>query len=262
MSRKDFVLALLVVIIWGANFTVIKLGLEGVPPMLLVTLRYLLTALPAVFFVRRPVVNPWYWIGYGATVGIGQFGCLFYAMHIGMPAGIASVVLQSQAFFTLILGVVFLHESVSSSQLAGLGMASVGLVMVGQTHEFTDIRTIPSAALLLTLAGAAFWGVANLIVRKIAVIAASQGQPIKMPSLIVWSSLVPRFHSACWRSHWILPRRSSKPWQPSMGSPYLQSFILPLGQLSSDLEYGASCCRSIPQDELPRCHYLSPSLVY
>jgi len=83
-----FVLALLVVTIWGANFTVVKLGLDGVPPMLLVALRFVFVILPAILFVRRPAVSARYWMTYGAAVGIGQFGCLFYAMHIGMPAGV------------------------------------------------------------------------------------------------------------------------------------------------------------------------------
>ena len=98
MSKKDLILTLLVAIIWGANFTVIKLGLEGVPSLLLVAIRFALTAFPAVFFLQRPNV-PWsYWLAYGLFAGVGQFGCLFYAMEIGMPAGIASIVIQSQVF--------------------------------------------------------------------------------------------------------------------------------------------------------------------
>jgi len=100
MNIKDLTLALLVVTIWGANFTVIKLGLDGIPPMLLAALRFMLASLPAIFFVRRPEIHIRYLLSYGFTVGVGQFGCLFYAMHIGMPAGAASVILQAQAFFT------------------------------------------------------------------------------------------------------------------------------------------------------------------
>jgi len=189
MNRKDFVLALLVVTIWGANFTVIKLGLGGVPPMLLVALRFVLAALPAVFFVKRPAVPARYWIAYGLTVGIGQFGCLFYAMHVGMPAGVASVVLQSQAFFTLAFATLFLHESVSGSQITGLGIAATGLYLVGHHAGGTNVLAIPPAALLLTLAGAAFWGISNIVVRKAT--AAAEGSRLDVLSLVVWSSLVP-----------------------------------------------------------------------
>ena len=191
MNRKDFVLALLLVTIWGATFTVIKLGLGGVPPMLLAAFRFVFAALPAVFFVRRPAVRPLYWVTYGLTVGVCQFGCLFYAMHNGMPAGVASVVVQSQAFFTLSFATIFLHESASVSQITGLGIAAVGLVLVGHDLGGTSVFGIPPAALLLTLASAAFWGISNIIVRKATASATSQGKRLDVLSLIVWSSLVP-----------------------------------------------------------------------
>lgn len=191
MNGKDLALALLVVTIWGTSFTAIKLGLGGVPPLLLAALRFAFAALPAIFFVRRPSVNPRYWIAYGLTVGVGQFGCLFYAMYIGMPAGVASVVLQSQAFFTILLAAMLLREQVSGSQLAGLGIAAIGLYFVGYRNGITNIHAIPPAALLLTLASAAFWGISNIVVNKAAASAFSKGERLNMFSLVVWSSLIP-----------------------------------------------------------------------
>lgn len=189
MNRRDLAIALLVVTIWGANFTVIRLGLDGVPPMLLASMRFLLAAFPAVLFVRRPAVNLWYWLAYGLSVGVGQFGCLFYAMHIGMPAGVASVVLQSQAFFTLLFAVMLLHESVSFRQVTGLGLVAAGLYLVGGVSD--KAGAIAPAALLLTIAGAAFWGISNIVVRKASAYAASRGEKLDMLSLVVWSALVP-----------------------------------------------------------------------
>lgn len=189
MNRRDITIALLVVTIWGANFTVIRLGLDGMPPMLLVSLRFLLAAFPAILFVKRPAVSFRYWLAYGLSVGVGQFSCLFYAMHIGMPAGVASVVLQSQAFFTLFFAVTLLNESISLRQLAGLGLAAVGLYLVGGVSD--KAGTITVGALMLTLAGAAFWGISNIIVRKATSLASSQGDKLDMLSLVVWSALVP-----------------------------------------------------------------------
>jgi O-acetylserine/cysteine efflux transporter len=189
MRRKDLLIALLVVAIWGANFTVIRIGLDGVPPMLLASLRYLLAAFPAIFFIRRPAVSLSYWLTYGLFVGLGQFGCLFYAMHIGMPAGIASVVLQSQAFFTLLFAAAMLGESVSARQIAGLALAACGLYLVGSVSGGTGI--INPAALLLTIAAAAFWGLSNIVVRKANAFAVSRGDKLDMLSLVVWSALVP-----------------------------------------------------------------------
>jgi O-acetylserine/cysteine efflux transporter len=189
MNRKDMTIALLVVTIWGANFTVIRLGLDGIPPMLLVSLRFLLAAFPAVFFVKMPVVSLRYLLGYGMSVGVGQFGCLFYAMHIGMPAGIASVVLQAQAFFTLLFAVKLLSESVTLRQLAGLGLAAAGLYLVGGVSGKASVIT--PGALMLTLAAAACWGMSNIIVRKASEFSTSQGKKLDMLSLVVWSALVP-----------------------------------------------------------------------
>lgn len=189
MNRKDLAIALLVVTIWGANFTVIRLGLDGVPPLLLASLRFFLASLPAVFFIRPPKVRFIYWLGYGLTVGVGQFGCLFYSIHLGMPAGVASVILQAQIFFTLVFAAVLLRERVHPRQIVGLILASVGLYLVGGLSGKT--AAITPAALLLILAAASFWGMSNIIVRKAAASAVAQGERLDMLSLVVWSALIP-----------------------------------------------------------------------
>jgi len=120
MKKKDMLVALMVVIIWGANFTVIKLGLGGVPSMLLVALRYLITAFPAVFIVKKPDTEWKYIIFYGLFVGVLQFSCLFYAMEIGMPAGLASIVLPgSRLLYQPIMAMIFLKEKIKSKQVVG-----------------------------------------------------------------------------------------------------------------------------------------------
>ncbi len=191
MNRKDLSLALLVVALWGANFTVVKLGLDGVPPMLLAALRFVFAIFPAIFFVSRPTVKPFYWVTYGLLTGVGMYGALFYAMTVGMPAGVASVVLQSQAFFTLLLAGLFLKESFSAIHMAGLLIAAIGLYFVGCYNSGFSVPTIPPAAFLLTIVGAAFWGMSNILVRKAAASAAANGEQLNIMSLIVWSSLIP-----------------------------------------------------------------------
>lgn len=191
MNRRDLILALLVVTVWGANFTVIKLGLDGVPPMLLVALRYTFAALPAIAFIKRPAVGWRYSVAYGLTVGVGQFSCLFYAMNIGMPAGVASVVLQSQAFFTLLFAAILLKETLKVRQIIGLIVAGFGLYCIGGNVGSNGLSSIPLGAFLLTLLGAVFWGFSNIIVRYAAKQTASCGEKLDMLSLVVWSSLVP-----------------------------------------------------------------------
>ena len=146
MKKKDFILALLVVIVWGANFTVIKLGLNGVPSMLLVALRYLITAFPAVFFIKKPNTEWKYIILYGLAVGVGQFSCLFYAMEIGMPAGLASIIVQLQGFISPIFAYMFLHEKLKPKQIIGILIAGVGLYVIGTATEINGISAVPLGA--------------------------------------------------------------------------------------------------------------------
>lgn len=86
MQAKDRLLALAIIVVWGVNFVVIKVGLVGVPPMLLGALRFCLVAFPAVFFIPRPRIPLRMLVAYGATISLGQFVFLFYAMAVGMPA--------------------------------------------------------------------------------------------------------------------------------------------------------------------------------
>src|SRR3954452_18261920 len=116
---KDTVLAITVALIWGMNFVVIDEGLGDLPPLLFVALRFLVVLLPAVFLVPRPNV-PWRTL---ATVGlflsIGQFGLLYTALAVGMPAGLASLVPQAQVLFTVALAALRLHERPTTRQIIG-----------------------------------------------------------------------------------------------------------------------------------------------
>jgi O-acetylserine/cysteine efflux transporter len=179
MAPKDLLLALVVVIAWGINFVVIKVGLHGVPPMLLGALRFTLAGLPAVFFVKRPQM-PWRWlIAYGATISLGQFAFLFSAMYVGMPAGLASLVLQAQAFFTLIFAGIFLHERFRMPNVVGLAIASGGLAVIGVQggHAMT------LAGFVLTLCAAGSWALGNIVTKKVG--------KVNLTGLVVWGSLIP-----------------------------------------------------------------------
>ncbi len=191
MKKKDVLLALLLVTIWGVNFTVIKLGLGGVPSMLLVALRYLLTVFPAIFFVKKPNTQWKYIMLYGLTVGVGQFACLFYAMEIGMPAGIASIVLQIQAFISPVLAMVFLNEKLKIRQITGFIIASAGLVIIGAANTAGEIGSIPFTAIILNLMAPFFWAASNIVARIASDKAAANGEKLDMFSLVVWSGLIP-----------------------------------------------------------------------
>ncbi|MCL6262204.1 EamA family transporter [Craterilacuibacter sp. RT1T] len=183
MPFTDRLIALAIVAVWGFNFVVIKWGVAGVPPFLLGALRFACAAGVGLLFVRRPKLGWSTLAAYGLTVGFGQFAFLFSAIKAGMPAALASIVLQSQAFFTLLLGALWLREPFSPAQLIGLSVGSGGLLLIGLSSG----HTLPLAGFALTLAGAVCWASSNLVVRHIV----RQGQQPDMLSLVVYASLIP-----------------------------------------------------------------------
>ncbi len=183
MSLKDWGLALLIVLAWGVNFVVIRFGLDGLPPMLLGALRFLLVALPAVFFIKPPKL-PFKWLlAYGVTISLGQFALLFSAMNLGMPAGLASLVLQSQMLFTLFFASIFLGEKWKIPQVLALILAGAGLFILASQTDASQMTFIGFA---LTIAAASAWGLGNIINRKI-----GQLGNVNLMSLVIWAALIP-----------------------------------------------------------------------
>jgi len=185
MNLGDCLRAASVILIWGINFVVIKIGVAGMPPFLFAALRFTLIALPAVFFIKPPTTKVCLLIFYGMTISFGQFSLLFLAIRLGMPAGIASLVIQSQALFTAFLGI-FLGERLRLYHLLGFAIAGTGMCLVGMGDNATpDITVLP---MLLTLLAALCWGLGNfankLIIRD-------KNNSVNSLSLVVWSSLVP-----------------------------------------------------------------------
>jgi O-acetylserine/cysteine efflux transporter len=164
IAPVHFALVLFVVINWGVSFVVIHLGLNGVPPLLLATLRFALAAFPLVFFVPRPKVS-WGWMaGYGIATGVIQFGVAFTAMNIGISSGLASLVIQMNAFFTVSLSSVFFAERLRWNAWAGLGVAFAGIALIATTTTDSSATVL---ALLLMLVAALGWAAANLIVKRV-----------------------------------------------------------------------------------------------
>ena len=185
LSRGDLLRALAVVVFWGLNFVVMKIGLQGIGPMLLGALRFAAAALPFLLFVRFPKLSWRYVVAYGLAQGLGQFGFLFLGLQMGMTAGMASVVMQTQAFFTLLLAVPVLGERARWSQWLGLLVALGGLVLIATAHgEGPGQMTL--AGFVLTLSAAFMWAVSNLVARLASRVADYDPFPF-----IVWSSVFP-----------------------------------------------------------------------
>lgn len=174
MDLRHSLLATLVAVVWGFNFVVIEWGMHGVPPLLFLALRF------AVFLVPRPPASWRTVAAVGTFMSLGQFGLLYTSMHLGMPPGLAALVLQAQVLFTVVIAAAWLRERPGLRQVAGILVAAVGLVVVGVGRG----GHIPLLALLLCVGGALSWGIGNVAARRAAV-PTSSGL-----SMVVWSSLV------------------------------------------------------------------------
>jgi O-acetylserine/cysteine efflux transporter len=175
MKPLHLAAALLMVAIWGFNFVVIRWGLNDVPPLTLTGLRFALAALPALFFVVRPRTPWWHLAVYGLFAFALQFALLFSGIAIGMPTGLASLLIQVQAFFTIGLAALIAHERPRPAQLAGALLAAGGIVLVGLHLPGGGTRV----GLLCVLAAAASWATANVIVKGM------RGEPL---AVVVWAS--------------------------------------------------------------------------
>jgi O-acetylserine/cysteine efflux transporter len=179
MKPQHRTLAVLVTIIWGVNFVVIDEGLRDVPPLLLTALRFLACA-PLALLVPRPTSKLRFVIGYGVMLGVIKFGLLFTAMAHGMPAGLASLVLQLQALFSLALAALLLGERPTRAQAAGAGVATAGMALLATDGTGGSVAI---GGLIMTVGAAAAWGLANVLIR-----ASGETRPL---SMLAWSSLVP-----------------------------------------------------------------------
>ena len=179
MPLRDILLALAVATVWGLSFIAIRWGVDEVSPLLLTALRYTFAALPAVFFIRPPKADWRIVVAYGVAIGVGQFGLLFLAIKLGMPAGLSSLVIQLQVFFTIFLAFVVFGERPTASQILGalIAFAGIGVIAV---ERLEGAALLP---LLLTIVAAVFWGFGN--------IAGKKAGRVDMLSFVTWSALVP-----------------------------------------------------------------------
>lgn len=169
---------LIIVLIWGCNFTAVSFGLEEQPPLTLTFLRFAFSAIPMVFFVKRPEL-PWHSLAaYGISIFALQFTFLFSGMNAGVSAGLASVVLQLAVFITIGLATLFLGERPHPSQWVGALVAFLGVIYIA-SHQSLDATPV---GLMLVLAGATFWASGNIIAKRF-------NRPVDALALVAWGSL-------------------------------------------------------------------------
>ena len=170
-------LALAIVAVWGTNFVVIKLSLAAFPPFLFAALRYTFAFIPLAFFISRPQVSWTNLCAYGAAIGVGQFGILYFAIDGRISPGLASLVIQTQVFFTIGFAMFFAKERLRLYQAVAVSVSMTGLGIIA-LHTDADTTFVGMA--LVVFAGLS-WGIANTVSRR--------AGSINMLSYVVWASL-------------------------------------------------------------------------
>lgn len=166
------------------SFVVTKVGLEEMPPFLLAALRFMLVAFPAILFLARPKIPMKWLLAYALSISLGQFSFLFSAISAGMPAGIASLVIQAQAFFTVGLSALVFGDKLKWANLLGMLVASIGLLLLmGGSSLVDSAGSVPLHAFVLTLCAAVSLAIGNVINKKIG--------KTEVLNLVVWSALTP-----------------------------------------------------------------------
>jgi O-acetylserine/cysteine efflux transporter len=179
MNTQSIFLALLAATIWGVSFPIIKIGLEELPPMLFSALRFSIIAIPAVFFIPFPKTSIWNVVGVGMFLGIFKFGLLFFAMKSEASAGLSSLILQAQVFFTIGLSVLIFKESITKSQLLGILVSTAGFSI----FFLNSNGSITFTGLILILIASFFWSISNIIMKQV--------KDVNLLHFMVWVCLIP-----------------------------------------------------------------------
>lgn len=178
MQPRHIALAVLLSVVWGLNFVVISVALTGFPPIFLAAVRFAIAALPVLFLARPATPFPTL-ISITLTLFVGQFALFLPSMVLGMPAGMASILVQVQAFFTIAIAAAVIGEMPSRPQLVGAAIALAGLGLVATT---TGTNGITVAGLALAIASSVSWAVGNVLLRRARV--------SDVPSTISWMALM------------------------------------------------------------------------
>ena len=179
MQFKHILFGILVAIVWGCNFIFLRVAIEEIPPLALCAIRFFLSGVPLIFFVKRPTVHFGWLSLYSFLTFALQFSFLFLGMKSGVSPGLASLLAQVQVFFSFLFAALFLGERLTHWQLIGACFAFTGVGVVLEHLGGVDITLV---GFLWILAASIVWGAGNSCIKKMG--------KTKGMGLVVWSSFL------------------------------------------------------------------------
>jgi O-acetylserine/cysteine efflux transporter len=219
-NSRDYLSALAIVVIWGLNFIFMKFALRDFTPFQMGAARYVFAVFPLILFIKRPNMDMKWLLLYGLFQGVGQFGFLFVGLKLGMTAALASVLMQTQVFFTALIGFLLLAEKPNRSLQLGLFLAALGLACFAINYIAPQSNSKPATTffgLIFCVSGAFMWAASNIVVRKTQQ-SLSKDASFDAVAFLVWSSIVPilpfvgltlLFDAESTRWHWLAASWSS-----------------------------------------------------
>jgi O-acetylserine/cysteine efflux transporter len=192
-TTRDYLSALAVVVIWGLNFIFMKFALRDFTPFQMGAARYVFAVFPLILFIKRPNLDVKWLLYYGLFQGVGQFGFLFVGLKMGMTAALASVLMQTQVFFTALISFFLLNEKPSRCLQIGLFLAAMGLACFAINYIAPQATNTPATTLfglIFCVLGASMWAASNIVVRK-AQQSLKKDTSFDGVAFLVWSSVVP-----------------------------------------------------------------------
>jgi len=177
MKTFHLIIALAVITVWGLNFSVIKLGVNEMDPLLLTGLRFTFAALPAILFIPKPKVSWTVLASYGILFGVGVWGMMTLSIYAGLSAGMASLILEVSAYISVLFGVIFLREALSPAKIIGLLISIIGMTLI---FNITD-GSVTSLGIILAFIAAISLSIVGLIIKKTTI--------TEMFAFVVWSCI-------------------------------------------------------------------------
>src|SRR6267378_1196869 len=157
-------------VIWGSTWLAIRIGLQGAPPFLSATLRFLLASITlavlAIVFRSKWPANRTEWalvVFVGLVLFTADYGLIYWGENNGVESGLSAILFATLPLQTaLVANAILPGERLTVQKLAGIGLGFGGILLIfrGQIGTAGFDKAFPMLAIVLSATCAAFATVA------------------------------------------------------------------------------------------------------